>query len=235
MSATTAFPLAPAADLAELRDLMAMASHDLKSPLAAAVANLELLREGHAGRIGDDGEECLRATERALRRMNGLVEDLLSYATADRRSVEPRRVDLGAELTELAADVDGEVVVRGPLPDVLADPGLLRHVLENLLGNAVKYTPAGARARVEISAVPGRGGMVRVTVADRGIGIPAADRPRVFEAFHRSANVGACRGTGLGLAICRRIIERHGGRIGVEENPGGGSRFWFTLPGAPAW
>ncbi|WP_425322654.1 sensor histidine kinase [Actinoplanes ianthinogenes] len=71
-----------------------------------------------------------------------------------------------------------------------------------------------------------------VEIADRGIGIPAAERPRVFDAFHRCANSGGYPGTGLGLAICKRIVERHGGRIGADENPGGGSRFWFTLPGA---
>jgi signal transduction histidine kinase len=220
----------PVSALTELREFMTMAAHDLKSPLAAAAANLELLRTDHAARIGDDGESCLRATERALGRVNCMVEDLLTYAAADQWNVEPRPVSLTAEIAELVGGVDAEVSVRGPLPVVCADVRLLRHVLDNLLGNAVKYTPTGVRARIEISAGGCAGGLVRVVVADQGIGIPEADRPMVFEAFHRSANAGARRGTGLGLAICRRIVERHGGRIGVEENPGGGSRFWFTLP-----
>jgi signal transduction histidine kinase len=213
----------------ELRDLMTMATHDLKSPLAAAATNLEMLREDNAGRLGGDGEQCLRAAERALRRMDDLVEDLLAYATADQRAVALRPVSLAEEI---AKQVAGEVSVRGPLPAVQADPKLLRHVLDNLISNAAKYTPPGSPARIEISARLCSGGMVRVEVADRGIGIPEADRSRVFDAFHRSANSGAYRGTGLGLAICRRIVERHGGRIGVEENAGGGSRFWFTLPGS---
>ncbi|GIF18202.1 signal transduction histidine kinase [Actinoplanes tereljensis] len=212
--------------LAELRDLMAMASHDLKSPLAAALSNLEMLREDHADHIGDDGERCLAATERALARVNGLVEDLLAYAMADQKDINPHAV----RLADVIADHD--VTVRGPLPTVLADPKLLRHVLDNLIGNAIKYTPGGVRPQVEVHAQPYACGLVRIEVADRGIGIPEADRPRVFEAFHRSANSSAYRGTGLGLAICRRIVERHGGQIGVEENPGGGSLFWFTLPAA---
>jgi signal transduction histidine kinase len=219
----------------ELRGLMTMATHDLKSPLAAAAIHLEMLREDRAEQIGADGEEHLRATERALGRVNGLVEDLLTYSAADQRAMDRRPVPLGEMVDDVIAGcvAGSAVTARGPLPTVLADPGLLRHVLENLVGNAVKYTPAGVPAEVEVSARPGPGGAVRVEVADRGIGIPEADRPRVFDAFHRSANSGPFRGTGLGLAICRRIIERHGGRIGVDENPGGGSRFWFTLP-APA-
>jgi signal transduction histidine kinase len=217
---------------AELRGLMTMATHDLKSPLAAAAIHLEMLREDRAEQIGDDGEQYLRATERALGRVNGLVEDLLTYTAADQRAVDTRPVPLSDLVDDVIAGclAGPAVTTRGPLPTVLADPGLLRHVLENLVGNAVKYTPAGVRAEVEVSARPGPGGAVRIEVADRGIGIPEADRPRVFDAFHRSANSGPFRGTGLGLAICRRIVERHGGRIGVDENPGGGSRFWFTLP-----
>jgi signal transduction histidine kinase len=217
---------------AELRALMAMAAHDLKSPLATATANLEMLREDHTGQIDDDGQRCLRAAERALRRLNALAEDLLAYATADQRAVDLRPMSLAGEIAEQITDVEAEVSVPGSLPAVLADPSMLRHLLDNLIGNAVKYSPPDTVARIEISARPAPDGLLRVEIADRGIGIPEADRPRVFDAFHRCANSGAYQGTGLGLAICRRIVERHGGRIGVDENPGGGSRFWFTLPAA---
>ena len=122
------------------------------------------------------------------------------------------------------------MAARGPLPVVQADPELLRHVVDNLVGNALKYTRPGVPARVEVSARELRGGAVRIDVADNGIGIPAAERGKVFDEFHRCATGGAHPGTGLGLAICRRIVEQHGGRIGVEENRGGGSRIWFTLP-----
>ncbi|GID30538.1 sensor histidine kinase [Paractinoplanes brasiliensis] len=222
----------------ELRGFMTMASHDLRSPLAAATAHLEMLRQDYAGALGDQGSQDLRTVERALHRINRLVEDLLQHATADQSALNLRPVPLN----EMVADVTAErlapaggsrVTAGGPLPTVLADPKLLRHVIDNLIGNAVKYTPAGCRAEVEVTAEACSGGTVRIVVADRGIGIPVADRPKVFDAFHRSANSGGYPGTGLGLAICRRIIERHGGQIGVDENPGGGSRFWFTLPQLP--
>jgi signal transduction histidine kinase len=122
------------------------------------------------------------------------------------------------------------VTAHGPLPYVLADPELLRHVIDNLVGNALKYTHPGAAAHVDVSAQVLPGGAVRVEVADDGIGIPEVDRPRVFDAFHRSSNSRGHQGTGLGLTICQRIVERHGGHIGVEEQPGGGSSFWFVLP-----
>ena len=212
----------------ELRDFMTMATHDLRSPLAAATMHLELFRDDHAGQLGDD--ECLRATSRALGRLSDLVDDLLTYATADQRDLDLRPMPLDRAIARRLADIEGAVSVRGELPAVRADAKLVGHVLDNLLGNAVKYTRPGSRPTIEISARPCADDMIRIEVADRGIGIPAHDRPKVFEAFHRSTNSGAYRGTGLGLSICRRIVERHGGRIGVEENEGGGSRFWFTLP-----
>jgi hypothetical protein len=107
---------------------------------------------------------------------------------------------------------------------------MLRHVLDNLIGNAVKYVRPAAPARVGITATPAGPGWTRIEVADRGIGIPDAEKPAVFERFHRAHAAAGYAGTGLGLAICKRIVERHGGEIGVDDNPGGGTRFHFTLP-----
>jgi C4-dicarboxylate-specific signal transduction histidine kinase len=129
---------------------------------------------------------------------------------------------------------------------------MLRQLVDNLVGNALKYVrPSTAArvdvtaarvdvtaarvdvtaARVDVTAAPA-GGWVRVEIADRGIGIPRAERDTVFEPFHRARTVHAYGGTGLGLAICQRIVDRHGGRIGVTDNAGGGTRFFFTLPAA---
>jgi len=120
------------------------------------------------------------------------------------------------------------------LPDVDADPAMLRHVLDNLIGNALKYVPPGRAARVDVTAAPAGAGWTRIEIADRGIGIPDEDKPDIFESFHRARTAAGYAGTGLGLAICRRIVERHGGAIGVTDNPGGGTRFHFTLPLAAA-
>jgi hypothetical protein len=107
---------------------------------------------------------------------------------------------------------------------------MLRHVVDNLIGNSLKYVQPGRVARVDVTAGPAPAGWTRIEVADRGIGIPDEDKPNIFESFHRAHTAAGYAGTGLGLAICRRIVERHGGAIGVADNPGGGTRFHFTLP-----
>jgi signal transduction histidine kinase len=217
---------------ADLRAFLVMATHDLKSPLTTISAHVQLLREDD---LGAEVQRDLETMERAVLRMNRLIEDLLAHARADQSDLTLETVELDA----LVADITGErlttddgarVTTDGPLPQVQADAGLLRHVVDNLIGNALKYSHPGTPAQVEVSAHVQADSSVRVEVADHGIGIPATDRPKVFDAFHRSSNSGGYHGTGLGLAICRRIVERHGGRIGVDENPGGGSRFWFTIP-----
>ncbi|BEL05601.1 hypothetical protein Q0Z83_037920 [Actinoplanes sichuanensis] len=219
----------------ELRAFLIMAGHDLGSPLAVITAHLQQLREDDESRLGTQAQRDLDVMERAVRRMGRLVDDLLTHARADESELRVRPVslaDLVADVTaeRLTTDDGSQITTNGTLPYVYADPNLLRHVIDNLIGNALKYRRTGTAALVEVSAQTAPGGVVRIEIADHGIGIPEADRPKVFDAFHRSANSGGYQGTGLGLAICRRIVERHGGRIGVEQNPGGGSRFWFTLP-----
>jgi signal transduction histidine kinase len=222
---------------AELRGFITMAGHDLRSPLTTISTLLQMLREDHGRTLGTVVERDLEAMERATRRIDRLVEEMLGHARAAGSALQLTPValdDLVADVVteRVTADDGTRVTTEGPLPTVTADPALLRHVIDNLVGNAIKYTPAGTRADVTVSARELEG-KVRIEVADRGIGVPADERPRIFDEFHRCANSGDFTGTGLGLAICRRIVERHGGRIGVEENPGGGSRFWFTLPPAP--
>jgi signal transduction histidine kinase len=124
-------------------------------------------------------------------------------------------------------------IYTGPLPTVYADHAMLRQLIDNLIGNALKYTLPGQPARIDISAhTHTDDGWVRIEIADRGVGIPAADQPRVFASFHRAAShTRDYAGTGLGLAICQRIIDRHGGTISVADNPGGGTRISFTMAG----
>jgi signal transduction histidine kinase len=215
---------------ADLRAFLIMAGHDLRSPLSVVTACLDVARDDRS--VSDQGLDMM---ERAVRRMGVLIDGMLAHARADQAQLEPHEVsldDIVAEVADarLAVRSDARVTVNGPLPEVHADAGLLAHVLDNLIGNALKYTPSGAEAQVSVSACVLPGGTVRVEVADRGIGVPDADRSRIFDAFHRCGNSAGYQGSGLGLAICRRIVERHGGRIGVDDNPGGGSLFWFTLP-----
>lgn len=122
-------------------------------------------------------------------------------------------------------------IYTGPLPVVHGDPGMIRQLIDNLVGNALKYTAPGQPARVDISASPSRQpGLCDITIADRGVGIAAEDRSRIFTSFYRAAAHHDYRGTGLGLAICERVVARHGGTITATENPGGGTRIHFTLP-----
>ncbi|WP_052311603.1 MULTISPECIES: ATP-binding protein [unclassified Actinoplanes] len=218
----------------ELRTLMVTASHDLRSPLTSVAAHVDTIRTDYASALGEDFARDLAAIERGLHRMTRLTQDLLDYARAE-YALDATPVPLGAVLADVVADhPTAAVTVATTLPEVLADAGLLRHVFDNLVGNAVKYARAGQSPRIVVSATPMADGTVLIEVADHGIGIPAAERSCVFDAFHRCANRGDRPGTGLGLAICKRIVERHGGRIGVTTGPGGGSRFWFTLPAAAA-
>jgi len=111
--------------------------------------------------------------------------------------------------------------------ELLLDEKLLRHILGNLIGNAFKYSPAGTRVTLTARADPGE---IVAIVADQGIGIPAEDLPRLFETFHRAANVGNISGTGLGLAIVKRAVELHGGKVDVDSTLGEGTRFTVRLP-----
>jgi signal transduction histidine kinase len=173
--------------------------------------------------------------------MRTLIDDLLAYTSARDATLQRSSFPLGDVVHEvvaarLEASRTGEYfpdVYVGRLPCVEGDPVLIRQVLDNLIGNALKYTAPGRPPRVDVTArpEPGEGSWIRVEVADRGIGIPPGQHGRVFARFHRAHGGESYPGTGLGLAICQRIVERHGGTIGASDNPGGGTRFWFTLPG----
>lgn len=233
---------------AELRDFAGAVAHDLKGPLAAIVGHLEIITDLVAVN-GEPPERLTRSLGRAdgaAQRMTQLINGLLDYVIARDAPLKLARLDLGAlvgsvieERTahlRLTGDAAAPDIFCGPMPTLVADPHMLRQVLDNLIGNAIKYTREGERARIDISARYLPDGLVQVDIADRGIGIPADQQDKVFRTFHRAHRNAGYHGTGLGLPICKRIIERHDGVIGVSDNPGGGSRFFFTLPasGEPA-
>ncbi|WP_432986412.1 ATP-binding protein [Dactylosporangium sp. CA-233914] len=221
------------ADLAAFAGIVA---HDLKNPLTVIGAHAEMARDALPDRP-EHAHESLERVGAGVVRMRRLIEDLLAYVTARDAALKPTEVDLAGLVDDVVAERVNHLHVRpdvyvGALPHVVADPAMLRHVLDNLVGNALKYVQPGRVPKVDISAEPAGPDWVRVEVADRGIGVPDADKPHIFESFHRAHAGQSYGGTGLGLAICRRIVDRHGGTIAVTDNPGGGSRFSFTVPAA---
>jgi signal transduction histidine kinase len=165
------------------------------------------------------------------RRMHQLIRDLLAHATSGQRDLEVSRVDIAELVAEVAAGRHAERHVRAePVPPVLADPVLVRQVLDNLIGNALKYVAPGVEPQVTIRGCRSDARLVTVHVADNGIGIQPGEHDRIFEEFHR-AHYRDYEGSGLGLAIVRRIVSRHDGTIVARPNPTGqGSVFEFTLP-----
>ncbi len=231
------------AQRSELESFAAVVAHDLLGPLAVVEGWTELLSsaldespdEGPGPTRVEAGPQLARIRDAAVG-MRRLIEDLLESATSRDPDLRATVVDLeaiaGSVAEQRALVTDGvppEISVAS-LPRAYADGVLVRQLLDNLIGNAVKYVVPGETARV---AVTGRlvGDLVEVTVADEGIGIPPSQRDEIFEAFHRGHTAQAYDGHGIGLSVCKRIVERHGGRIAARPPLGDrGSRIVFTLP-----
>jgi signal transduction histidine kinase len=199
---------------------------------------LQLLRRRYKGQLDPEADEFIEYAVDGATRMRSLIEDLLAFSRAGAGD-EPERVDMGSvtatvlrTLAAVMVEANAQVEVED-LPPVMGDRLQLEQLLQNLVANALKFR-GGDRAHVWLRAEPGTTGMVQLSVADAGIGIDDAHRERVFKMFQRLHDRQAYEGTGIGLAICRKIVERHGGRIWVEEREGGGTVFHFTLPPAPA-
>ncbi|MGI5245767.1 ATP-binding protein [Dactylosporangium sp. CA-139066] len=231
----------------ELSSFAGVVAHDLLNPLTTIdgwAENLgDILRSMPPGdpEVREAGDSLVRIT-RASARMRHLINDLLAYTTARNATIAPADVslrDLVVDVTNARADLAAAAGTPPPefflghLDEVRADPVLLRQLLDNLVGNAVKYTAPGTIPRIAISSAPTPDALVRVEISDNGIGIPPGHHEAIFTNFHRAHRSGGYAGTGLGLAICKRIVERHGGTIAATDNEGGGSRFTFTLPAAP--
>jgi len=214
------------AQRAELAAFAGVVARDLRNPLAAIKGWTELLEdEVEAGNLHP---EMVRDF---VDRVNGLVVHLLTHATSQNGQLAPARLDLEESVQRIAAARDASGLVRcGDLPTVVADRLLVDQVLDNLIGNALKYVADGVRPDVEITGRRADDGWVTISVADNGIGLPRGEHEVVFEEFHR-AHTRDYEGTGLGLAIARRIIVRHGGTITARDRDEGGTVFGFTLPG----
>lgn len=218
----------------ELQRFAYTVSHDLQEPLRTVRSYAELVSRRYAGKLDTDADEFIQFMVDAAGRMTQLLKDLLAYSQAgrpDRTTPEPTQ---SANILQWAImNVDklvketGAIITYDPLPMVEADPTQLSQVLQNLLGNSIKYRSAEA-PRIHISARK-LDGQYEFALADNGVGVDAEHHERIFGVFKRLHGKDV-PGTGIGLAICRKIIESHGGHIWIESELGKGSTFKFTLP-----
>jgi len=221
---------------AELEQFAYVASHDLQEPLRMVASFTQLLAHRYKGKLDADADEFIGFAVDGATRMQQLIQDLLSYSRVTTKGQSFRLIDAKAPcdnaLENLQTSIkDSNAVVNvGPLPAVLADPRQLMQLFQNLIGNAVKYrndrTP-----EIHVAAKP-NGDQWVFSVQDNGIGIAPQHSERIFQMFQRLHTTNEYQGTGIGLAICRKIVERHGGKIWVEAQPGKGSTFVFTIPRA---
>lgn len=219
---------------AELEQFAYVASHDLQEPLRMVASYTQLLARRYQGRLDSDADEFIAFAVDGATRMQTLIQDLLSYSRVTTRGQSFEAIEASraceAALQNLRTAVDDAHarVTVAELPKVRADATQLIQVFQNLIGNAIKYRDH-RQPHIRISAVPD-GKLVRFSVNDNGIGIERQYFGRIFQMFQRLHTRQQYSGTGIGLALCRKIVERHGGRIWVESTSGEGSTFYFTVP-----
>ena len=220
----------------ELQEFAYAASHDLQEPLRKVQAYAGLLRDPDHPPSAEERDLYLDRMTKAAGRMRQLINDLLLFSRVATRSGEPHPVPLGSVLIPVLTDLDvalresgGRVDVVGPLPEVWADPVQIRQVLQNLVGNAIKFRRDGVAPVVTVTGGADATG-AWLTVADNGIGFDEKYLDRIFRPFQRLHARDAYEGTGMGLAIVQRIAERHGGAVAATSAPGAGAAFTVRFP-----
>jgi signal transduction histidine kinase len=226
----------------ELEQFADLVSHDLRAPLNTIGACAQLIRDKYAGRLDERGRMHADHIVQGTQRMARLIRSILDYARISRQTKAfvkvPLDTALAAALQNLGTRLDaaGAEVESAPLPEVQGDEVQLVQLFQNLVENAVKYRGTDApRVRISAERTNGFGAAGaspgwRITVEDNGMGIDPKLHDRIFQIFERGAQTEGSDGSGIGLAVCKKIVERHGGRIGIASEPGRGSAFSFTLP-----
>ncbi len=232
----------------ELQDFAYVASHDLQEPLRKVQAFGDRLKQKYGEVIGVDGKDFLERMQSAARRMQNLIDDLLSFSRVTTKASPFKQVDLNKIAQEVMSDLEvriqqtGGQIQAGVLPVIEADSVQMRQLLQNLIGNALKFHKPDGKPMVTISArilapneTPAAGPprsepMCELSITDNGIGFDEKYLDRIFAVFQRLHSRAAYEGTGIGLAICRKIAERHGGTITARSKEGEGASFIVTMP-----
>jgi len=218
----------------ELKQFAYVASHDLQSPLRSISGFVQLLQLEYEGKLDDQARDWIRRTVQSIEQMQTLIRDLLSYSRVDARSRPFIRIPfsdiVNDALTQLDSSIhdSGAQVTCGPLPEIMGDRSQLVQLTQNLIGNGLTYR-GDQPPRIHLSAEHSGKEWI-FSVRDNGIGIDPKYHEQIFEIFKRLHDQKEYPGTGIGLAVCRRVVNRHGGRIWVESEFGHGSTFCFTIP-----
>jgi light-regulated signal transduction histidine kinase (bacteriophytochrome) len=220
---------------AELEQFASVASHDLQEPLRKVQTFAAQLTATEQDRLSVQGQDFLRRMSDAAGRMRTLIDDLLAFSRVSTQGRPFIAVDLGEIVTQVLVDLElsitdsGARVTVGALPRIEADPVQMRQLLQNLLGNALKFRREGVVPELRLSAEVADN-VAELILQDNGIGFDQQYANRIFGAFERLHGAGEYPGTGIGLALCRKIVERHHGTIAAESEVGHGARFTVRLP-----
>ncbi len=219
---------------ADLQQFAYVASHDLQEPLRAVTGFLTLLASKQAGNLDADSQRYINHAVEGAHRMRALVNDLLTYARVESRGRELKPVQLSKILDRVkldlsaAIDESAAVIISDELPTLTGDPAQLGQLFQNLIGNAIKFRNSRA-PEIRIKCQPQNNDWL-FSVQDNGRGFDMEHAERIFVIFQRLQGREQASGTGIGLALCKKIVERHNGKIWVESKPDQGSTFFFTLP-----
>ena len=220
---------------AELEHFAHVASHDLQEPLRMVRSYVQLLERRYKEQLDEDADEFIHFAVDGAERMQILISDLLQYSRVSThgRPFAPTAcsaaLDHALANLKVAIEESGAIVTYDELPEVMADESQLTRLLQNLIGNAIKFHKKDTRPEVHIG-VEHADGEWTFSVRDNGIGIDPEDFERIFMIFERLHTQAEYTGTGIGLAVCKKIVERHGGHMWVESEPGRGSTFYFAIP-----
>ncbi len=218
----------------ELQQFASIASHDLQEPLRMVTSYVQLLAKRYKGRLDQDADEFIGFVEGGTAKMRALVKGLRLYSRIGTHGKPFAKTNGGSAVKRALTGLQKAIekskaeITYDPLPEIMADEGQLAQLFQNLISNAIKFNDKEP-PRVHISALKDGDNQV-FSVKDNGIGIEEKNQERVFHIFQRFQSQSEYAGTEIGLTLCRRIVERHGGRIWIESEPGHGTTFYFTIP-----